>query len=56
MIYSKTYTTPFLLEECVVTGGSICESAFGFSSKNGLIEGDPDSADNGYGAYYNGSY
>ena len=53
---NKAYTTPFRLEECVETACGICESVFGFSSNNGLIEGDSDSADNGYGAYDNGSY
>ena len=56
MIENKAYTTPFLLEECVETECGMCESVFGSSSNNGLIEGDSDSADNGYEAYDNGSY
>lgn len=55
-IDSKSYIAPAIETIDLIPESVICESSFGFSSNNGIINGDPNSADYGYDFFDNGSY
>ncbi|MGN1232677.1 MAG: hypothetical protein ACI4UJ_04435 [Candidatus Cryptobacteroides sp.] len=57
MIDYKHYITPSVSVVEIIPGTVLCESSFGFQiNQEGFIDGDIDSANNGYGSIFNGSY
>lgn len=58
IINSKNYIAPTVETIDLSTESVLCESGntFGFKSTNGIVDGDPNSADYGYDFFDNGSY
>ena len=57
MTETRHYTTPQILQADIIPASVLCGSSFGFTvDEGGLIGGDLDSANNGYGLIDNGSY
>ncbi|MGM9736644.1 MAG: hypothetical protein ACI3ZL_09565 [Candidatus Cryptobacteroides sp.] len=53
----RHYAAPQILQVDIIPASVLCESSFGFSvGEAGFIDGDLDSANNGYGSIDNGSY
>ena len=57
MTETRHYTPPQILQVDIIPASVLCGSSFGFTvDEGGLIGGDHDSANNGYGLIDNGSY
>ena len=57
MTETRHYTPPQILQVDIIPASVLCGSSFGFTvDESGLIGGDHDSANNGYGSIDNGSY